>query len=206
MNIVRTFPARFRNASLDSVDRQAFAPVLDYRDNIGLRVEAGEGLLLSGSVGIGKTYSIVALTRAAASGIAWTRPGSTVREHFTLHDWYFTTGPHLFERYANPYDSEKDETETLETIRWLILNDLGKEDRSGKLAQQVPYKLGRLLRARIENNLVTHITTNMLVVPDREHPEASIPEIYGESIASLIAEACNAYEVIGQDRRRSKSA
>lgn len=158
-------------------------------------------MFISGPPGVGKTYALSALTRAVSAGIRYFEGEERM---LTLRDYIFATGPSLFECYALPYDAgDKDKTQELESVNWLVINDLGKEFRSGAYAQQVPYKLGRLLRARVEKRLVTHITTNLLLNPTEESPGASIAEIYGQSIYSLLMECCpHRYEVNGKDRRK----
>jgi hypothetical protein len=90
-------------------------------------------------------------------------------------------------------------TDVYNHVPWLVLNDLGKEYRGGKLEEQVPYKLGRLLRTRSEAERVTHITTNLSL---SGNGDGTIRGVYGESIASLLAEMTKAFEVTGPDRRR----
>ena len=83
---------------------------------------------------------------------------------------------------------------TFSTVGLLVINDLGKEYRGGKFDEQIPYKLGRILRARAENDLPTFISTN-LSGPD-------IRTIYGASITSVLSETCKTFEVTGKDRRK----
>ena len=85
---------------------------------------------------------------------------------------------------------------TYTSVQWLVVNDLGKEYRGGKLGEQVAYQFGRIIRARSEKKLVTHITTNL--------SGNEINSIYGESVVSLIAESMTSCRVTGPDRRKVK--
>lgn len=206
--IRRSLPPRFEDASMELL-HPSFECVKEYLLDLRPRLKAGAGLFVSGPPGVGKTYAIAALTKAAVSGIEYMstegkNEGKMVP--LVLRDFLFATGPSLFEQYALPYDAgDKDRTTDLEAVNWLVINDLGKEFRGGAYAQQVPYKLGRLLRSRVEKRLTTHITTNLLLRRDEESQGMSIEEVYGDSIFSLLMEACPfRYEVKGPDRRHSK--
>lgn len=193
-------PARFRAAALQHLDVEQFAPVLGYADGVEGHLRKGEGLFLAGPPGVGKTYALWALTRAYVAG-ARKRP-----------DYEFVTLPDFVEKYEifgggnggdnrgteNGYDEYRGQrySETYETIPWLVLNDLGKEYRAGKLGDQITYKLGRLLRVRSEHRRVTHVTTNL--VP------SDLVGVYGESVVSLLREMCIVYEIQGKDRRGSE--
>jgi DNA replication protein DnaC len=189
-------PVRMRQARLSGLNPAQFGSVLDYSKNlIGHVKSSGMGLLLSGPAGVGKTWSIAALTNALVSSV------------HPAPDHEFLTAPDLFDRFAafseeDGWDTLRGNswTHTLTTVPWLVINDLGKEYRSGKLAEQIPYKLGRLLRSRSEKKLVTHVTTNLMLSGDGD----TLATVYGPSIASLLSEMVKAYEVNGEDLRRRK--
>lgn len=196
MHILRYIPKRFLDATLDSLDKEQFSFVFSYVDNIKTLIKEGKGLLLAGRPGVGKTWSLAALSRFYI-------------EYKQLNSWcfdcIFVTAPVLFSGYDNLtevlWDSYRGKTYTLayEEVPWLVINDLGKEYRGGKLEEQVPYKLGRLLRIRSEGKRVTHISTNLSLAGNSE---GTIRGVYGESIGSLLAEMTTAFEVTGPDRRR----
>lgn len=179
---------RFTNADLDSVDQTVFETVFDYLHDAPLYLKQGRGLLLSGNPGIGKTWAVIAL----------------MKRLFEIHgtstnrwDFYVVTAPVLFDRYLPDHDSRKQVIDdyreqpfyrTYERVHALVINDLGKEDRSREwLAEGVNYKLGRLLRARHEAELPVFLTTNLMLQAPKELPQTqTVASVYGESIWSLI--------------------
>ena len=189
---VGRIPRRFAEARLDGVDYHPFEMVKYYAENMDRCIMAGNGLLLSGPPGVGKTWALAALT---------------YRYH-TTHargDYLFLTAPALFDLYGRLRDEWDDHRGqwwgvVMETVPWLVINDLGKENRQGGNRELVAYKLGRLLRARSERKRVTHITTNFRLT--METPDTpTVGTEYGESIASLLREMVVGYEVTGPDRR-----
>lgn len=169
--------------------------VLDYAKSLQVNVSSGVGLLISGPPGVGKSYAMAALTRYYMERL---RPGR-------LPSVVYHTIYEVNDRYApvvgnSPFDDERGQswTKTYETCKWLVLNDLGKEYRGGKYAEQMAYKVGRLLRARSERALVTHVTTNL---PLASSTVSTFSTTYGDSIWSLTAEMMQRYEVDGPDRR-----
>ena len=193
-------PPRFRGARLQDLDPGQYQFALDYckgstfRDNM----KSGRGLLISGPSGVGKSHALAALT--LEFGRRATRAGS----------WHFETVPDVLEKYremggAKIIDPWREQpwTTTYETVRWLVLNDLGKEYKGGKLHEQSVSKLGRLIRRRAEQRLVTHVTTNLTIGVDSQgNPsDNSFLETYGESLWSLLHECTYGYLVWGPDRR-----
>ena len=182
-------PNRFAEAHLSQLDKKVFSEVIRYSEDTARHVGRGIGLFLSGPPGVGKTYAIAALTR-----------------EFSLKDvrgdYEFVTAPDFFER-INPMtpgeDNYRGQTwlDTYTRVPWLVINDLGKEYRGGKYAEQASYLLGRVLRARSERVRVTHITTNI--------DGKSMKGTYGESIVSLISEMTIPCICSGPDRRNSKA-
>jgi len=203
MLILRYLPHRFVDATLETLDLVQFPFVAGYVDDITCRegknmslFKDGCGLLLSGPPGVGKTWALAALSRFY---LEYTESKGKP------FDCAFVTAPVFFSRYDNPVEVLWDSyrgmsfTDVYNHVPWLVLNDLGKEYRGGKLEEQVPYKLGRLLRTRSEAERVTHITTNLSL---SGNGDGTIRGVYGESIASLLAEMTKAFEVTGPDRRR----
>lgn len=183
-------PKRFSEALLNTVDPQQYQMIYSYAERLQQRILQGDGLMLCGPPGIGKTWALAGLTN-----------------HYTRvvprADYIFITAPEFFDAYGvfrtddeSAWDNYRAQwiSSTFESVPWLVLNDLGKEYRGGKLAEQMPHKLGKLLRARSERQRITHITTNL---------EPSVfKETYGESIASLLSETTSAFVVQGPDRRK----
>lgn len=185
-------PHRFAAATLRTVDAKQFKGIFTFLNTVPAK---REGIVLAGPPGVGKTWAMAALLHE-------------LRERKELGDYEFITAPDLFERFdvagetERGYDSYRGQKyeRTLLTVPLLIINDLGKEYRGGKLSEQVPFKLGRVLRARSESKLLTCITTN-LPLRQREGVQ-SLEDVYGSSITSLLVEMTKMYEVQGPDRRR----
>jgi DNA replication protein DnaC len=181
-------PERFHDAAMNNLDPQRFACVIEFAKNLAGRVKEGKGLLLSGPPGIGKTWAVAALTKRYAYSHG--RP-----------DYEFQTAPFLFDaldEFDKNVDEYREQTwkETYSKVPWLVVNDLGKEYRAGKLGEQVTFKLGKLLRVRSERKLVTHITTNF--------DGKRLKEEYGDSIVSLLSEMTTTHVVLGPDLRISR--
>jgi len=199
-NVIRV-PPRFQGATLDSIDDDLFptvAPWIAKVEKEGCAIKKMKGFIFSGPPGVGKTWTMAALT-------SWWAPKG---------DYEFVTAPDLFERYSIFGDAENGEgksvdtyrgkpyNQTVETVPWLVINDLGKEYRGGKMAELNTHKLGRILRARSERVLPVFITTNLPLKGEKE--DETLWGIYGGSITSLLREMTKAYQVIGPDRRRSE--
>lgn len=180
-------PQRFMTATLNSLNPAQFSKLLGYAKRLNHHIVRGDGLVLLGKPGVGKTWAIVALTRHYFES----RPGS---------DYEFVTAPDMFDNlgdFGEKVDEYRDQlwSKSYAKIPWLVINDLGKEYKGGKLASQIPTQLGRVLRARSESKLVTHVTTNLT--------SADIEAAYGSTVASLLAEMTDGIIVTGKDRRKS---
>jgi len=189
-------PQRVGTARIKQLDDDQFDMVLDYAKNLHARRGKGTGLLLSGPPGIGKSWALAALTRYAVV--------RSEKEGYRL-DYEYISAPEVFENFGVVGGgAEQDEwrgqswRRTFDTVPWLVIDDLGKEYRGGKLAEQVPYLLGRIVRKRTMNMLVTHISTNLPIATETDD---SVSSIYGESIISLLKDATEMFEIQGDDRR-----
>lgn len=186
-------PKRFSDATMALVDEEQFGPVCVYAQHLKERFLKGDGLILTGAEGLGKSFAAAALTRH------FRRAAKKDGDGFGSCDYVFITAPDMFDKIAivgDCYDSYrgKEYVDTFSTTPWLVINDLGKEYRGGKFDEQIPYKLGRILRARAEREIPTFVTTNL--------SGADIRSIYGASITSILAETCRSYEIEGKDRRK----
>lgn len=170
---------RFKDAALENVARKYFSGVFDYEKNAQQYLTEGRGLILSGPPGIGKTYALVALMK-------------TLHAKIPRFDFLFATAPGMFDimdkRDARDTYRNRSWTATLELIPALVINDLGKEDRSREwLAEQVVVKFGRILRARHEEQLPIFITTNLaLDAPKSQRLSQTVQSVYGDSLWSLL--------------------
>lgn len=176
-------PPRFAEARVSDLDTTQMMVPLDYWKNRADMARCGIGLLLSGPPGVGKSYCLAAFTNSLVRiDSEFVNASKSLSEYLAFDD------PVWDARRNQPMDL------TLESVDWLVLNDLGKEYRGGKLQDQMTFKLGSLLRARSEGLKITHITTNL-------YPASKIRDVYGDSVASLLSEMCKIVEVTGKDRR-----
>lgn len=189
---------RFEKAKWSDVDPTAFADVVAYRKHARRWLSEGRGFLLSGSPGIGKTHTTIALMRDLIE-----------QPVFPRFDFYVVTAPRLFELYGThtkePPPVSMSWDKHLETVPALILNDLGKEDRSKQWAREsMLARLGQLLRQRHEEQLPVFVTTNLPLVGDESTD--TIKDVYGESIWSLIYDL-TAFRIQSdaEDRRKTRA-
>lgn len=174
---------RFLEADLTHIDPAYFADIHEYAKDYAAHLKAGRGMLISGSVGSGKSYAIVALMKLLRE------------QQDSRFDFYFITAPDLFDlmddkRAVDSYRS-KAWVDVFNTVPALVINDLGKEDRSKGQGESVTIKLGRLLRRRHEAMLPVFVTTNLpLVEPKKKGTikSATLQGVYGQSIWSLLYE------------------
>jgi DNA replication protein DnaC len=148
----------------------------------------------------GKTYSMTALMKALR------------KVRGSRFDFLFVTAPLLFERVAN---RERDEfrakawLDVYTSIPALVINDLGKEDRSKDWkAEELIVKLGRVLRQRHEDALSIFITTNIpLVAPKANQELPTFESVYGDSLWSLVYDMTfRRAQITAPDRRRTLTA
>jgi DNA replication protein DnaC len=176
---------RFRAATLSQVNSRYFTDIFRYADNYEKYLKRGEGLLLSGPPGIGKTFAMVALQKHIKEKMGG------------RFDYYVVTAPRLFELYATPQTAaELDEhrgktwSRLFEDVEGMVINDLGKEERIREWQEQAAaYKLGRLLRARHEEERPIFITTNFPILGVKDDDSVlTFQKAYGDSIWSLLLE------------------
>lgn len=190
--ISANIPPKFASAQLSDLDLRVFGPVVDYGETMKAQLTAArrKGLLISGPPGVGKTHALAALTMEYIRRV-------------DVPDVMFVTEPAIHEAYSitAPREGSQKYATRLQRAFWLVINDVGKTYRAGRLSEQVVARLGRIVRERAEMNLPTFFTTNLRLIPcaDSQHPTFS--RAFGDSFTSLVNECVTSYQVDGPDRR-----
>jgi DNA replication protein DnaC len=156
---------------------------------------AGTGLLLTGSIGVGKTHLAVGILQALVS-----ERGATGL-FFDYRD--------LLKQVQNSYNSQVRETE-LEILRpvfeaeVLVLDELG----ASKPTEWVWDTVAHILNTRYNDRRTTIITTNyangapLSTVTDGRVREETLGDRIGERMRSRLQEMCVVVEMQGEDFRQ----
>lgn len=142
------------------------------------------GLVLTGSVGVGKT-------RIAATA-AWA--------HLDRAPLHWLSAPLLFARLGTGFGSrQRDEAlEVLTSTTALVMDDLDKVRPTEYAAEQVFLAIDN----RINEGATLLATTNLTLSGLAE----KFPEPFGEAIASRLAGHCETFALHGVDRRLEEAA
>lgn len=167
------FPLRFKSAQADHREVQAW--VREWAEN----QNECRSLLLSGPVGVGKTWQAYGALRAAVTG---SRPTTWIA--VTSADLYASLRP------RSGHDTEA-ELERYRNAGLLFIDDLG----AAKASEWVEETTYRVLNGRYEDMRPSIFTTNL--------PTQSLKEAIGDRIASRLAETCHRVVLEGGDRRRN---
>ena len=206
-------PPRYEHCTLESYEcsfagadtslRRAYGFVRRYLDEYPLGIE-GNGLLFTGSIGVGKTHLAVALLREligsrGASGL-------------------FCDYRDLLKQVQNSYNANVSETE-LEILspvfqaEVLVLDEIG----AAKPSEWVWDTVAHVLNTRYNNRRLTILTTNYANLPPagmRVHDSAggyaraamreeTLGDRIGERMRSRLEEMCVPVEMHGQDFRQN---
>lgn len=156
-------------------------------DNYVSAVLKGEGLYISGDIGVGKTHLAAAITRALID------LGKTVR---------FLTAPEMLTKIKDTYGSKRGETAVINEYCGcdvLVIDDLGKELPT----EWVLSVLFRIVNARYERNLPIIITTNYSTQHLIERFSQNGPE-NAQALVSRLFEMCVGVHMSGADKRLEK--
>lgn len=167
------FPLRFKAAEADHPEVAAWI-----QQWAGSESEC-PSLLLSGPVGVGKTWQAYGALRAAVTG---ERPTTWIA--VTSADLYASLRP------RSGHDTEA-ELERYRSTGLLLVDDLG----AAKPSEWVEETTYRVLNGRYEDMRPSIFTTNL--------PTQSLKEAIGDRIASRLAETCQRVVLEGGDRRRT---
>lgn len=205
-------PERYEHCTLDSYEfsftganpslRRAYSMVKRYLNEFPLGTH-GNGLLFTGTIGVGKTHLAVGLLRElivqrGASGL-------------------FCDYRDLLTQVKNSYNSKSEETE-LEILRpvfeaeVLVLDEMG----ASKPTEWVWDTVAHILNTRYNKRRPTILTTNYANLPPGGRPddsaaaaarfavrEESLGDRVGERMRSRLQEMCIPVEMLGQDFRQT---
>lgn len=195
---------RFEHADLEHVNKKWFADIFDYQKEAKTFLAQGRGLLISGPPGIGKTYALCALMKDLRAKLG------------SKFDFQFITAPAILDAHGlldsktavDKHRNDQSWWKTVEQVRSLAINDLGKEDRSRPwLQESATAKLGRILRARHEEQLPVFITTNInLQAPKNVKLAPTFESTYGSAIWSLLYDmTVFRSEIVAPDLRKNET-
>lgn len=174
-----------------SLSADKFAGVLRWMDNCDVLIRAGQGMLLRGQQGTGKTLlSTLALKGALARG----------------HDGYQTTFYGLLTMLMEGWQSKADRSHFDARVRHaevLVVDDVGKEQQQKSYqkgegstevrTQTAKFAIESVLRDRLAAGLPTILTTNLSLEDISVH--------YGSGFGSLLTEAAEVIDFHGADYR-----
>ncbi|WP_342316681.1 ATP-binding protein [Lysobacter sp. FW306-1B-D06B] len=147
-----------------------------WADDVRLHWNSGEGLLLMGAPGVGKTHLLAGLTAACIAA------GYSAR---------YASWPDVWDRCRPPFEGQHPEAllRDLARIDFLALDEIGV--RTGTDKEQA--RLFELVDARYRDKLPTIVATNAT--------QATLPMI-GERTADRLLEACIPIAISGDSNRR----
>ena len=174
-------PARFWESEIDQIPAPAKGVVERYLAQLDSMLHGGVGLLLWGGNGRGKTSAAVCIAKAIRE------TGATV---------LFVTAEQLRQGKIDGemYDSDSTLWERATEVDCLVLDELGKEYRGR--SDHSERLMDRLFRVRSGENLVTIVTTNVVLQDLKKH--------YNPSMLALFKEMFYAVKVEGPDMREGK--
>lgn len=172
-------PERYRNRTVENWHPQrgqepTATMVLSWLERLDSNWDAGDGLLLMGAPGVGKTHLLTGLVTAIV------QQGYQAR---------YASWPAVWEKCRPPFDENPDELlRELASVPFLALDELGM--RPGTDKEQA--RLFELIDTRYRDEVPTLVATNAT--------EATLPMI-GERTADRLLEACIPVVIPGSSYR-----
>lgn len=181
MNIGR----KYWDADLSKLTSSQKKALGRYLATLKNQVSSGIGLFIWGPNSTGKSYIAGALCKKVWS--SWRVTSYCVTASQMKDSW-------IDDQQAS-YGSEETVVERIEAVRFLVIDDLGKEHRAASgFAEN---KFGALLRSRVRSNKTTVITTNM--------DPKEFGKTYGESTSQLAKECFYPVKLDGVNMRDKAS-
>lgn len=165
-------------------DQLAVKKMKKYTTDFAKYFSKGNGLLISGGYGVGKTT----LASLGIKELAWqrhTKTSNLITIYFTPYDQFLKMS----------YDkNNNDEIESIiNNINILILDNIGDEPGLNSEKRSSVTFLERILRVRESNNLPTIITTRLNL--------KDIKDVYNDIVYDLIFSRCLRIEMEGNNYR-----
>lgn len=170
----------FENFKTDKTNEIAFNKAFAYAENFKEHKRNGEGLLLVGTVGTGKTHLAASIAHYLITNLTPVIFGNV------------TT---LLGRIRETYSGEGSEHEIMDSLLktdLLIIDDLGKEQTTDWVLE----KLYSIINARYEDYKPIIATTNL-------NPK-DLEKKIGEAAFSRLVEMCQGIKMDGSDFRKGK--
>ena len=168
--------ARWQNRTFENFQPEAQPRAYDQCLAFAKRTANGanKSILLSGTVGTGKTHLAAAIAHYCIE-----------RNLFVL----FGNVVDIFQSLKNAFSTDEDILSDIKSMQLLVLDDLGKEKQS-EWTQETIYSI---INYRYENMLPTVITTNLTM--------SDLQSRLGAATVSRLMEMCDYVEMNGSDHR-----
>ena len=151
---------------------KAYEYAKDFEDN------RGNGLMMIGNAGTGKTHLAAAITHYVIEEF-----GATVK---------FGCFTDILTDIKKSFSTDEDIVRQLKEVPLLVIDDLGKE-RQSEWSDSILYEV---INSRYEDYMPTIITTNL-------NPK-QLEARFGEAILSRLFEMCDAINMSGTDIRKAE--
>lgn len=179
-------PRRYEKCIIDNFEirpeqKKAVRGVQQYIDEIDKYYQEGQGLVLYGAPGTGKTHLAVAVLIAAL------HRGYTGVFQNALELMYLINAT-----YQDTEHTEKDVFDGLRSTDFLVLDDVGK----GKWSETVEGRIYTLINARYSEMLPTIVTTNLSV--------QGLRDFAGQAVFDRLRDCCLFVPLEGESYRLQK--